>query len=99
VRKHGVFRWVAERTLASLHRFRRLARRYERRVHEAFLTLGCALITWLPKEGALKRTLRSVERFQPTRSRVVHRLHFSARLRREISRAGRSRYSGKQNGG
>ena len=36
------------RTLAWLHRFRRLALRYERRadVHEAFLTLGCALITW-----------------------------------------------------
>ena len=35
-------------TLAWLHRFRRLALRYERRadVHEAFLTLGCALITW-----------------------------------------------------
>ena len=44
----GVFRWVVERTLARLHRFRRLALRYERRadVHEAFLTLGCALITW-----------------------------------------------------
>ena len=37
-----------ERTLPWLHRFRRLALRYERRadVHEAFLTLGCALITW-----------------------------------------------------
>jgi transposase len=44
----GVLRWVVERTLAWLHRFRRLALRYERRadVHEAFLTLGCALITW-----------------------------------------------------
>ena len=44
----GVFRWVVERTLAWLHRFRRLALRYERRadVHEAFLTLGCTLITW-----------------------------------------------------
>jgi hypothetical protein len=33
---------------SSLHRFRRLALRYERRadVHGAFLTLGCALITW-----------------------------------------------------
>ena len=39
------FRWVVERTLAWLHRFRRLALRYERRadVHEAFLTLGCTL--------------------------------------------------------
>ena len=44
----GVFRRVVERTLAWLHRFRRLALRYERRadVHEAFLTLGRALITW-----------------------------------------------------
>ena len=38
----GRTRWVVERTLAWLHRFRRLAVRYERRacVHEAFLTLG-----------------------------------------------------------
>jgi transposase len=44
----GVFRWVVERTLAWLRRFRRLAVRYERhdRVHHAFLTLGCALICW-----------------------------------------------------
>jgi transposase len=44
----GVFRWVVERTLAWLRRFRRLAVRYERhdRVHHAFLTLGCALIGW-----------------------------------------------------
>jgi transposase len=44
----GVFRWVVERTLAWLHRFRRLAVRYERhdRVHHAFLTLRCALICW-----------------------------------------------------
>jgi transposase len=44
----GVFGWVVERTLAWLHRFRRLAVRYERhdRVHHAFLTLGCALICW-----------------------------------------------------
>jgi len=36
----GVFRCVVERNLAWLHRFRRLALRYERRadVHEAFLT-------------------------------------------------------------
>jgi len=35
-------------TLAWLHRFRRLAVRYERRpcVHEAFLTLACALVCW-----------------------------------------------------
>ena len=42
----GHTRWVVERTFAWLHRFRRLAVRYERRpcIHEAFLTLGCALI-------------------------------------------------------
>jgi transposase len=44
----GIFRWVVERTHAWLHRFRRLTVRYERRpdVHQAFLTLGCALICW-----------------------------------------------------
>jgi transposase len=44
----GRTRWVVERTLAWLHRFRRLALRYERRacVHEAFLTLACGLICW-----------------------------------------------------
>ena len=42
----GRFRWVAERTLAWLARYRRLAIRYERRedIHQAFLDLGCALI-------------------------------------------------------
>jgi transposase len=44
----GRTRWVVERTLAWLHRFRRLNLRYERRacVHEAFLTLACALVCW-----------------------------------------------------
>jgi transposase len=42
----GRHRWVVERTLAWLNRFRRLPIRYERRadIHEAFLQLGCALI-------------------------------------------------------
>lgn len=42
----GRHRWVVERTLAWLNRFRRLTVRYERRadIHAAFLTLGCALI-------------------------------------------------------
>ncbi len=42
----GVHRWVVERTLAWLHQFRRLRIRYERRadIHEAFLSIGCALI-------------------------------------------------------
>ena len=44
----GRHRWVVERTLAWLGQFRRLALRYERRadLHEAFLTLACALISW-----------------------------------------------------
>jgi transposase len=42
----GRHRWVIERTLAWLNRFRRLTVRYERRadLHQAFLTLGCCLI-------------------------------------------------------
>lgn len=42
----GRHRWVVERTLAWLARYRRLAVRYERHEsrHQAFLDLGCALI-------------------------------------------------------
>ena len=52
----GRHRWVIERTLAWLHRYRRLMIRYERRadIHQAFLTLGCALICFNhlpPAEG------------------------------------------------
>jgi len=44
----GRWRWVVERTFAWLSQFRRLRVRYERRadIHEAFLSLGCALICW-----------------------------------------------------
>ena len=44
----GRHRWVAERTLSWLHQLRRLRIRDERRadIHQAFLTLGCALICW-----------------------------------------------------
>jgi transposase len=44
----GRHRWVVERTLAWLNRFRRLVIRYERRadIHEALVVLGCALICW-----------------------------------------------------
>ena len=44
----GIYRWVIERTLAWLPQYRRLRVRYERRadIHEAFLTIGCALICW-----------------------------------------------------
>jgi transposase len=42
----GRHRWVVERTVARLRRFRRLTVRYERKeeIHQAFLDLGCALI-------------------------------------------------------
>jgi transposase len=42
----GRWRWVAERTFAWLNQFRRLRMRYDKRadIHEAFLSLGCALI-------------------------------------------------------
>ncbi len=44
----GRYRWVVERPLSWLNRFRRLKVRYERRadIHQAFLTLGCSLICW-----------------------------------------------------
>jgi transposase len=43
LRRH---RWVVERTLAWLAKYRRLTIRYERRddIHEAFLSIGCSLI-------------------------------------------------------
>jgi len=56
----GRYRWVAERTLAWLARYRRLAIRYERleALHQAFLDLGCALICFnalrWPTIGAVK---------------------------------------------
>jgi transposase len=42
----GRHRWVVERTLAWLARYRRLLVRYERRadIYEAFLHLACALV-------------------------------------------------------
>jgi transposase len=42
----GKERWVVEQTISWLHANRRLERRYDRRddIHEAFLTIGCALI-------------------------------------------------------
>jgi len=46
--KLGRYRWVVERTLSWMNRFRRLKVRYERRddIHQAFLDLGCVLICW-----------------------------------------------------
>jgi IS5 family transposase len=42
----GKLRWMVERTIAWLHQFRRLRVRHERRadIHQAFLSLGCAVI-------------------------------------------------------
>ena len=44
----GVHRWVVEQTVALLHWFRRLRIRWEIRddLHEAFLSLACAIICW-----------------------------------------------------
>jgi transposase len=44
--KLGRHRWVVERTLAWLARYRKLTIRYERRsdIHEAFLLLACSLV-------------------------------------------------------
>ena len=44
----GKHRWVVERTLSWLNRYRRLRIRYERRedIHQAFLSLASALICW-----------------------------------------------------
>jgi transposase len=42
----GRERWVVERGFAHLHNFRRLRTRYERdpQIHQAFLTLACAIL-------------------------------------------------------
>jgi len=44
----GRHRWVVERTLVWLNRFRGLTVRYKRRadIHQAFRSLGCSLICW-----------------------------------------------------
>ncbi len=44
----GRWRWVVERTFTWLNQFRRLRVRYDKRadIHEACVTLGCALICW-----------------------------------------------------
>ena len=44
----GVYRWVAEGAVALLRWFRRLRIRWEIRddIHQAFVTLGCAMICW-----------------------------------------------------
>jgi len=44
----GKSRWVVEAAFALLHWFRRLRIRWEVRadIHQAFLTLGCAIVCW-----------------------------------------------------
>jgi transposase len=44
----GRWRWVVKRTFAWFNQFRRFRVRYDKRadIHEAFLSLGCALICW-----------------------------------------------------
>lgn len=44
----GEIRWPIERTLSWLKQFRRLRIRWDRldEIHEAFLQMGCLLITW-----------------------------------------------------
>ena len=44
----GIFRYVVEQTLALVHQFRRLRTRFDKRddIHQAFMTLGCAMICW-----------------------------------------------------
>jgi transposase len=52
----GRHRWAAERSLAWLHRFRRLAVRYDRdpEIHQAMLNVAAVLICW----NALQRVKR-----------------------------------------
>jgi transposase len=56
----GRHRWVVERTVAWLNRFRRLTVRYERRadIHQTFLTLGCALICWNTLQHGFSKMLK-----------------------------------------
>ena len=44
----GVFRWFVEQALALMHQFKRLRVRDDRdeNVHEAFMTIACAIICW-----------------------------------------------------
>jgi len=44
----GVFRWFVEQALALMHQFKRLRVRDDRddAVHEAFITIACAMICW-----------------------------------------------------
>jgi len=54
----GIFRYVVEQSLALFHQFRRLRTRFDKRddIHEAFMTIGCAMICW-------RRLHRSTDHF------------------------------------
>ena len=71
----GAYRWVAEAAFALLHWFRRLRIPWEIRddIHEAFLTLGCAIICW-----RRLRQARSPDRGAACTHRSVLRLGFDA---------------------
>jgi hypothetical protein len=60
----GRYRWRVERTLSWLNRFRRFKVRYERRadIHQAFLSLGCALIFWRVRSNQVKEALQEAVR-------------------------------------
>jgi transposase len=59
----GTQRWVVERAFALLHHFRRLRIRWEIRddMHEALLSLGCALICWR-RLASLRRSSKTAVR-------------------------------------
>jgi transposase len=44
----AIFRYVVEQSLALFHQFRRLRTRFDKRadIHEAFMTIGCAMMCW-----------------------------------------------------
>jgi transposase len=44
----GIFRYVGEQSIALFHQFRRLRTRFDKRddIHEAFMSIGCAMICW-----------------------------------------------------
>lgn len=44
----GVYRWYVEQSLVLMHQFKRLRIRDDRddQVHEAFMTLACAIMCW-----------------------------------------------------
>ena len=56
----GKDHWVIERTISRLHRQRRLDRRYDRRddIHEAFLTIGAALICHQQLQHSFRQALQ-----------------------------------------